>query len=193
MRKLTLAEITLIGTSTSTMADLRAEAGPRVARGLRCILATQLKDATGRPNVWCQQHDALTLRPCAARNFEPIAACTNESASTVRFLMTISNQSAETVASIKGAIAWLEMTAQRDLAWSRASGVGTLVDRPGAPPLWARMYEIGSDKPIFGDRDRTVHYAVAELSSERRNGYAWYGTWPARALEEFKAWSAQNR
>lgn len=174
-------------------ADLRAEAGPRVARGLRCILATQLKDATGRPNVWCQQHDALTLRPCAARNFEPIAACTNESASTVRFLMTISNQSAETVASIKGAIAWLEMTAQRDLAWSRASGVGTLVDRPGAPPLWARMYEIGSDKPIFGDRDRTVHYAVAELSSERRNGYAWYGTWPARALEEFKAWSAQNR
>ena len=174
-------------------ADLRAEAGPRVARGLRCILATQLKDAAGQPNVWCQQHDALTLKACAARNFEPIAACTNESASTLRFLMSIPKPSAEIVASIQGAAAWLEKTAQRDLAWSRASGVGSLVERPGAPPLWARMYEIGTDKPIFGDRDRTVHYAVAELSSERRNGYAWYGPWPTRALEEFKTWSKQNR
>jgi PelA/Pel-15E family pectate lyase len=133
------------------------------------------------------------LKPCAARNFEPFAACTNESASLVRFLMSIPRPSSEVVAAVKGACAWLEKAAQRDRAWSRASGVGALVDRPGAPLLWARMYEIGTDQPIFGDRDRTVHYAVDELSSERRNGYAWYGTWPARALEEFKAWSAQNR
>ncbi len=174
-------------------AELRADCAPRVRRGIRCILATQLKDAAGRPNVWCQQHDALTLKPCAARNFEPTAACTNESASTLRFLMSIPKPSAEIVASIKGAAEWLEKTAQLDLAWSRASGAGKLVDRPGAPPLWARMYEIGTEQPIFGDRDRTVHYAVAELSSERRNGYAWYGTWPTRALEEFQAWSKQNR
>ena len=72
----------------------RADCAPRVRRGIRCILATQLKDAAGRPNVWCQQHDALTLKACAARNFEPIAACTNESASTLRFLMSIPKPSA---------------------------------------------------------------------------------------------------
>ena len=173
-------------------ADLRAECAPRVARGVRCILATQLKDAAGRPTVWCQQHDALTLQACAARNFEPVAACTNESAALLRFLMTLPRPPAEVRAAIRGAAAWLERTQLSGVAWTRQGGVGSLIERAGAPPLWARMYEIGTNKPVFGDRDRTVHYAVAELSSERRNGYAWYGTWPARALEEFKAWSAKH-
>ena len=57
------------------------------------------------------------------------------------------------------------------------SGNGLLA-APGAPPLWARLYEIGTDRPIFGDRDRTIHYDVTELSSERRLGYQWYGGWP---------------
>src|SRR6185436_10314649 len=60
-------------------ADLRTQTGPRVARGIACILAAQLRTANGRLTVWCQQHDALTLKPCAARNFEPAASCTNES------------------------------------------------------------------------------------------------------------------
>ncbi len=173
-------------------ADLRAACVPRLARGLRCILATQLKDAAGRPNVWCQQHDALTLKACAARNFEPVAACTNESASLVRFLMSLPKPSPEIVAAIEGAVAWLKVTPLQGVAWSRQGGVGSLVERAGAPPLWARMYEIGTNKPIFGDRDRTVHYVVGELSSERRNGYAWFGLWPQRALEEYAAWSAQH-
>lgn len=174
-------------------ADLRADCGPRVARGLRCILATQLRAADGTRGVWCQQHDALTLRACAARNFEPVAACTNESASLVKFLMTVPNPSAEVKAAVNGAAAWLTRTALRDLAWTRQGGSGQLVERAGAPPLWARMYEIGTDLPVFGDRDRTVHYAVAELSSERRAGYAWYGVWPASALAEFKTWAGKNK
>jgi PelA/Pel-15E family pectate lyase len=173
--------------------ELRADAGRRVERGIRCILDTQLKNAAGQRTVWCQQHDALTLTPCAARNFEPVASCTNESASLARFLMTRPNPSPEIVASVQGAIAWFNRTAQPDLAWSRQGGTGQLVARPGAPLLWARMYEIGSDKPIFGDRDRTVHYAVEELSSERRNGYAWFGNWPASALEAFKTWPARAK
>ena len=166
-------------------AELRAKAAPAVARGTACILATQLRDAEGRRTVWCQQHDALTLKACAARNFEPVAACTNESAALVRFLLAVPKPSAEVRAAIDGAVAWFKATALHDVAWSRAGGTGQLVARPGAPLLWARMYEIGTNRPIFGDRDRTVHYAFAELSSERRNGYAWYGTWPAAALEDY--------
>jgi len=59
--------------------------------------------------------------------------------------------------------------------------------------LWARMYEPGTNRPIFGDRDRTVHYVYDELSSERKNGYGWYGTWPESALTEFKTWAAKQK
>jgi mannose-6-phosphate isomerase-like protein (cupin superfamily) len=151
-----------------------------------------LRDASGRRTVWCQQHDALTLKPCAARNFEPVAACTNESASVVRFLMTIPNPSPEVVDAVKSAVAWFERTALKDVAFTRANGTNQLVARPGARPLWARMYELGTDKPIFGDRDRTVHFAFAELSSERRAGYAWYGTWPSAALEAYGKWPGRD-
>ena len=174
-------------------AELRAEVAARVPRALACILATQLRNAAGERTVWCQQHDALTLQPCAARNFEPVASCTNESASLVKFLMAIPQPSTEVAAAVNGAIAWFRRVAQHDVAWTRQQGGGSLVARPGAPLLWARMYELGSDKPIFGDRDRTVHFVVDELSSERRSGYAWYGTWPASALEAFKAWPGQRK
>lgn len=174
-------------------ASLRTEAASRVPRAVACILATQLRDAAGRPTVWCQQHDALTLQPCAARNFEPVAACTNESASLARFLMTLPDPSPEVVAAVKGAITWFARTALRDVAWSRQQGGGQLIARPGSPLLWARMYEIGGDRPIFGDRDRTVHYDVAELSSERRAGYTWFGNWPVGAIEGFKSWPGKTR
>ncbi|MEN9634189.1 MAG: hypothetical protein RL077_2593 [Verrucomicrobiota bacterium] len=168
--------------------EFRKEAKVRLGRGLRCILAAQLRGADGQPTVWCQQHDALTLRPCAARNFEPVASCTNESASLVKFLMAQPQPAPEVVAAVNGAAGWLQRAALRDIGWSRQAGGGSVVARPGSPLLWARMYELGTDEPIFGDRDRTVHYVVAELSSERRAGYAWYGTWPAKVLLAFKSW-----
>lgn len=177
----------------SVPADVRAQCGPAVERGIQCILATQLKSADGKLTVWCQQHDAITQKPCAARNFEPVASCTNESASLTKFLMSIPNPSPQVKAAVNGSIAWLEKVALHDLAWMRNGQVGQLVERKGAPPLWARMYELGTDKAIFGDRDRTVHFDVNELSNERRSGYAWYGNWPASALTEYKNWSAKNK
>ena len=55
--------------------------------------------------------------------------------------------------------------------------------------MWARFYEIGTDRPIFSDRDGVKKYALSEIGYERRNGYAWLGTWPHRLLEtEYPAW-----
>jgi len=39
---------------------------------------------------------------------------------------------------------------------------------------WARFYEIGTNQPLFGDRDGEVHYTFAEISEERKRGYSWY-------------------
>jgi PelA/Pel-15E family pectate lyase len=63
-----------------------------------------------------------------------------------------------------------------------------LLPAPGASPIWPRFSEIGSDRPIFGDRDLTIHDDVNELSRERRNGYAWYGDGPKRTLDHYAHW-----
>ena len=43
-------------------------------------------------------------------------------------------------------------------------------------------------KPIFGDRDRTIHDDVADLTPERRDGYSWYNTGGNKALTTYAKW-----
>lgn len=173
-------------------AALRADAAGRLQRGIACVLAAQV-EAGGRLTAWGQQHDALTLAPCAARNFEPVSLSADESAGLVRFLLTLDSPSPAVVAAIEGAAAWFERTTIRDAAWTDPDGRGRrLVPAPGAPPLWARLYEIGTDKPVFGDRDRSIRYAVEEISAERRDNYAWYVTSPAGVLRQYAAWRKRH-
>jgi PelA/Pel-15E family pectate lyase len=79
------------------------------------------------------------------------------------------------------------------VAWGPAeNGSGkTLLPSPGAGPLWARYYEIGSNRRLFGDRDKSIHDDVNGISPERRNGYGWYSTGPVRALERYAQWTRQ--
>lgn len=173
-------------------ADLAATAAARLERGIRCVLATQLRDAAGRPTVWGQQHDALTLAPCAARNFEPISECSNESAGLVRFLLSLPQPSPEIIAAVDGAMAWFEARALHGVALDRDATAGSgLVPTAGAPDLWARFYERGTGRPIFGERDRSVHYAVTELGNERRKGYGWYNSRPADLRAPYAKWKAK--
>jgi hypothetical protein len=64
-----------------------------------------------------------------------------------------------------------------------------LVPDASAPLLWARFYEIGTNRPIFSGRDGVVRYALAEIEVERRTGYSWVGPYAAVLLErEYPAW-----
>jgi len=174
--------------------NVQARAAAAIERGLRCILATQIKFRDDSLlTVWCQQYDALTLQPCAARAFEPIGLAADESASLVRYLMKIPDPAPEVVAAIEAAVAWFERTAIHGHTWDRNSAEVQLKRESGAPLLWARLYELETNKPIFGDRDRTIHYVVDEISSERRRGYSWYGNWPAETLDAYRAWKAARR
>ncbi|HVU25506.1 MAG TPA: pectate lyase [Opitutus sp.] len=173
----------------------RAEAADRLARGVACVLATQLHGPSGEPTAWCQQYDPLTLRAAAARNFEPIADCARESASIVLFLMSRPDPSPSLIAAVDGAVAWFRATALHDLRVERAPADtrGETVPAPGAPPLWARYYEPGTATPIFGDRDRTIHYDLTEVSPERIAGYSWYTDAPASVLKHYNAWQRRVR
>ena len=61
-----------------------------------------------------------------------------------------------------------------------------------APDLWARFYDIETNRPIFCDRDGIPKQSLKEIGHERRNGYAWYGEWPSKLLEqEFPVWKGK--
>ncbi|MGF7155541.1 pectate lyase [Novosphingobium gossypii] len=160
-------------------------------RGIAVILATQVQ-IDGRPTGWSQQHDALSLAPAGARNFEPAALSSNESARLLMLLMQQPAPAARAVTAIHAGIAWLRAAAVSGKAWGLADdGIAGkhLINRPGAGPLWARFYDLRTGRPVFGDRDRSVHDDVNDISLERRNGYSWYGAGPAAALKAYESWS----
>ena len=170
------------------------EAGRRLERGVQCVLAMQLHGPDGQFTVWGQQHDALTLKPCAARNFEPIGECSNESSHLLQFLMSLPTPPPAVVASIESGMKWLQRKALHDVAPNRDDTVGMgLVPKPGAQLLWARLYDLETGRPIFGERDRMIHFVFGELTNERRKGYAWYGTWPNGALETYHRWCEERK
>jgi PelA/Pel-15E family pectate lyase len=58
--------------------------------------------------------------------------------------------------------------------------------------LWARFYELGTNRPIFIGRDRIIRYDHNEIERERRAGYSYLGTWPADLLaKDYPRWKAQ--
>jgi PelA/Pel-15E family pectate lyase len=166
----------------------RTQAAASVQRGIDCILDAQIR-ANGRRTVWCQQHDALTLQPASARNYEMPAQSGGESAAILLFLMRLPDPSSKISAAVEAAAAWFEKTKIPDVAFQAVGDEGRqLVPSPGAGPLWARYCEIGPDRPIFGDRDKTIHDNFREISKERRNGYSWFSDSPGKALQEYARW-----
>jgi PelA/Pel-15E family pectate lyase len=63
-----------------------------------------------------------------------------------------------------------------------------VVKDPAAPPIWARFYEIGTNRPLFSGRDGIVRYDMASIEHERRVNYAWYGYWPETVLKRYPDW-----
>jgi len=168
-------------------ADVRRWAAASVQRGIECILATQIV-VSGKRTVWCQQYDPLTLQPASARNYEMPSQSAAESAKILLFLMDLASPTTAEVQAIEGAGEWLTRVAISDSAFRPTPAGRDLVASPGSPSLWARYYQIGTDKPIFGDRDKSIHDHVAEISTERRNGYSWYNSTPQEAVTQFMEW-----
>jgi PelA/Pel-15E family pectate lyase len=107
------------------------------------------------------------------------------------YLMSIEHPSAAVIAAVNAAAAWFESHKIMGYAWTggRADPGGrTFKAVAGAGPLWARYYSLTTQKPIFGDRDKSIHDDVMEISLERRNGYAWYGAGPEKALKQYAEW-----
>jgi PelA/Pel-15E family pectate lyase len=177
----------------------RSKAAVAVQKGIECILKTQVI-VNGKRTVWCAQHDEVTLAPAPARTYELVSLSGGESVGIVRFLMSINDPSPEIVASIKSAIEWFEKAKLTGIKWvakpdpSKPHGFDRVVVKdPNAGPLWARFYDVQTNRPIFVGRDGIVKYDVAEIEDERRNGYAWYVDSAADLLsKEYPKWLAKR-
>ncbi|MFT2008149.1 pectate lyase [Pontibacter sp. 13R65] len=163
-------------------------------RGIACILKTQQK-RNGKLTAWAAQYDHKTLKPATARSYELPGIALSESVEIVRFLMGVENPSPEIKAAITGAKAWFDEVKIKDYTRKRidapaeASGRDVVFVAEKDAEIWARFYDLDTNKPFFAGRDGIKKNSLAEIENERRIGYAWYGTWPAEAFaKEYSIW-----
>ncbi len=172
----------------------RAQAARAVEKGIECILKTQVI-VDGRRTVWCAQHDEVTFAPAAARKFELASLSGGESVDIVRFLMSIKDPSPEVVEAVESAVKWFEQSELKGIKWvkktddSQPGGFDCVVVKDAGSSVWARFYEIGSNRPIFAGRDGVAKYDVAQIEHERRTNYEWYVHDAAKLLKrDYPAW-----
>ncbi|HUU90413.1 MAG TPA: pectate lyase [Phycisphaerae bacterium] len=135
-------------------------------RGGNFIILSQVKAPQAG---WAQQY-SHDLKPAPARAFEPAAVCSATTARNIRTLVDLAVTTRDTkyLQPIPVALDWLDRSQLKD-------------------GVWARLYEVGTNRPIYGDRDGKVHYTLDEISEERRTGYSWqsgYGVASAKAYYE---------
>jgi len=178
--------------------ERRRRSGAAVDKAVAVILRAQIR-VDGRLTAWCAQHDEVTLEPRKARAYEHPSLSGQETVGIVRFLMQQSQPDARFVDAIESSVAWLRsaqikglrLEQRRDPTLPEGRDVVTVAD-PSAPPLWARFYEIGTNKPIFSDRDSVIKYKLSDIGIERRTGYQWLKYWPKNLIAtEYPAWKAK--
>jgi PelA/Pel-15E family pectate lyase len=161
----------------------RERATAAVRRGIDCVLASQVM-VKGTPTVWAQQHDPLTLAPTHARSYELGGLSGRESASILTYLISLPDPDARVQRAVRAAAEYFRRHAIMGYAYGADQ---VLRAEPGAGPIWARLVEIGTDRPIFANRDGIKLYDWSQLT-DRRSGYAWFGTEPGSALEKYAKW-----
>ena len=113
--------------------------------------------------------------------------------------MSIEEPTSEIIAAVEGAVVWFESVAicgKRLEVFTDEEGQHDqqIVTDKDSGPMWARFYELETNRPIFLDRDSVVRYSFSELGHERRNGYAYYGGWAAKLLkQEYPRWKEKHK
>ena len=183
----------------------RERAHDAVRRGVDCILKCQIS-VNGTLTGWCQQHDEKTFEPRPGRTFELASICPQDTTYILHFLMRLKDPGEQVVRTVDAAAAWLKQVQLSGVRVERIKAPPVAFERHDADfdviveqdtqakPLWARHYEIGTNRPVFAGRDGIKRYALADIERERRTGTPWYGSWPKAFLDrEYPEWRAQIR
>jgi PelA/Pel-15E family pectate lyase len=169
----------------------RGRAKQSFERGIECVLRAQIV-VDGKPTGWAQQYDEKTLTPATARSYELPAISGSETAGVTMLLMRLENPTPEQKRAIESAVAWLEKSKITGKQLEKRDNDVVLVADASAPPLWARYYEIETNRPFYCGRDGVKKYSLAEIERERRVGYAWLRPWGQKVLDEYPKWRAKH-
>lgn len=172
--------------------SLRQQAAKSLAAGLACVLKTQITVA-GKPTVWCAQYDALTLQPGSARKMEPATLSGLESAHILKFLMTITNPTPETVSSIEHGLKWFDAAQITGIGTASVNGKSVYVSDPASTKVrWARFYDLKTGKPIFPGRDGILYETFEAMAASNKLGYDYYTSLPDSVIKNGqKKWRKQ--
>jgi PelA/Pel-15E family pectate lyase len=170
---------------------LAAKCKTAVDNGVNCLLKTQIVD-NGKLTIWGQQHDENTLKPTGARAYEIPSLCSKESVGIVKFLKTRPTTT-QIATSIKAAEDWFKTTKITGIEVVKVEGKDKngkkvtidayIKSNPKASPIWARFYELGTNKPLFSNRKGDKLYELKAVEQERRAGYSWYGSGPSELVK----------
>lgn len=177
----------------------KEKAGRAVAKGIECILKCQIK-VNGNLTAWCAQHDEHDFTPAKARTYELPSVSGEECVGIVEFLMGIEAPTNEIITSVQSAVEWFNKAKIYGIKVVEVSDAlgpegrnRVVVKDTAAPPIWARFYELGTNRPFFCSRDGIKRYDLSEISYERRNHYSWLGYWPQRLLgKDYPEWAKRH-
>ncbi len=175
----------------------RKKAKQAIDKGLDVILASQIR-VNGQLTAWCAQIDEEDLSPAQARAYELPSISGSESVGIVRYLMQLERPNKAVIQAIESAVRWFREVQLENIRLERVENADlprgydrVVVPDPDAEPLWARFYEIGTNRPIFVGRDSVVRYALAEIEHERRVGYSYLGAYARELLAtDYPQWKA---
>ncbi len=174
----------------------RARAESAVRKGIDCILKCQIA-VNGKRAAWCQQHDEKTFAPAPARAYERPSLASMESLGIVRFLMGIDRPGPEVIQAIQAAVTWFDAAKLTGIRYEEKRGESAegghdrvVVADPAAPPLWARFYEIGTNRPIFSVPGLAEAMGAGRQRSRAKNrerelnSPSWHFLWTSRKRKE---------
>ncbi len=121
-------------------------------RGADFLLLAQLPEP--QP-AWAQQYN-FQMEPAWARVHECPSVCSAESGNVIQALIDIHLETGEQK--------YLE-AAEPAVAWLQRSNVGK--------NLWSRLYELGTNKPVYGDERGRLAFTKEKLSRKFATGYVW--------------------
>lgn len=182
--------------------NLRKKLHEVLNKAISATLKCQI-EVNGIKTAWCQQHDNYTYEPVKARSYELPSITARESTDVVLFLMRLPSQGDSVVQAIESAITWFEKSKIEGFRYdrieipevkyheTRVDYDQVFIPDTTAKPVWARYYDIETNKPFLCRRDGEVVYNLNEIGFERRIGYAWYGYWPEDALKAYMEWKSK--
>lgn len=161
-------------------------------KGIDCILKTQYKQ-DGKLTVWCAQHDPVTLEPVKARAYELPSLSGQESDNVVILLMSLDNPSDEVKKAIESAVEWFRKVQIDGIKKENYINADDkkdyrMVSCTDCPPMWARFYELDTNRPFFCDRDGVKVYSLDQIGHERRTGYSWYNNDGLKVFRNYEKW-----